>query len=114
MIHGLVAICAPGAALERRVAPVEGRGEKEDREDDKKDIGRDQRPAAIAAEAGADTETFLRGAGGDGGSAHPISLPRLRTPRRMKIAAKPRIGNMNSEVAAPSGRSPERMPSMKE
>ena len=53
------------------------------------------------------------GARGDGGGAHPISLPRLRTPRRMKIAATARIGNMNSEVAAPSGRSPERMPSMK-
>ena len=28
----------------------------------------------------------------------------------MKMAATARIGNMNSEVAAPSGRSPERMP----
>src|ERR1700686_253801 len=102
-----------GVALERRHDHVEGRDQKEDREDHQKHIGRDQRPAPIAAETGADTET-LRGAGGDGGCAHPISLPRLRTPRRMKTAANARIGNMNSDVAAPSGRSPERMPSMKE
>ena len=101
-----------GIALERGDDHVIGRNQEKDREHDEKYVRRDQRPAAIALQACADA-TLRRGAHADGGRAHPISLPRLRTPRRMKIAAIARIGNMNSDVAAPSGRSPERMPSRK-
>ena len=101
-----------GVALERRHDHVIGRHQEEDREQDQKEIGREQRPAPATPQARSSRHRFA-GRYGESGGAHPISLPRLRTPRRMKTAATARIGNMNSDVAAPSGRSPERIPSRK-
>src|SRR6185312_3510453 len=98
--------------LERGHDHVIGRDEEEDREDHQEDIGQDQRPAAVAAEARAAARQ-RPGDGGNGSCGHPTSLPRLRTSRRMKMAAMARIGNMNSDTEAPSGMSPERMPSRK-
>src|SRR6476660_2957079 len=100
-----------GIALERRYHHVIRRHQEEDREQDQEKIRRIKCPAPIAAQARALDETAPCGRGGDRGCRHPVSLPRLRTPRKMKTAAIARIGNMNSDVAAPSGRSPERMPS---
>src|SRR5690349_15163363 len=82
------------------------RSEKENREQNQKKIGRKKRPPPVALETRATGARILGNRGG-----HPISLPRLRTPRNMKTAETARIGNMNSETAAPSGRSPERIPS---
>src|SRR5262249_61381837 len=99
-----------GVGLERRHDHVIGRHEEEDREQDEEHVGRDQRPAPVAREArlGSAGRSTLR----DRRGGHPISLPRLRTPRRMKIAPIARSGNMNSDTEAPSGMSPDLMPSM--
>src|SRR3989337_1010812 len=51
-----------------------------------------------------------------GGAARPGRADHdvlRRMPRRMKNADTARMGNMNSETAAPSGTSPEAMPSSK-
>src|SRR5262249_40511546 len=87
---------------------VIGRHQEEDREQHQEHIRRDQRPAPVAGEARPATRHRRR----DGGRGHPISLPRLRTPRRMNTAAIARIGDMNSDTEAPAGRSPQRIPSM--
>src|SRR5262245_23464333 len=102
-----------GIAFERGDDHVVGRHQEKYREDDEKYVGRYQGPSSISAEAPATTAGALDGRHGDCAGAHPISLPRLRTPRRMKTAAIARIGNMNRDVAAPSGKSPDRMPSRK-
>src|SRR4029079_19633018 len=101
-----------GVTLERRHNHVIGWHQEEDRKQDQKKIGRKQRRASTAPQARSSRRCFA-GRHGESGGAHPISLPRLRTPRRMKTAAIARIGSMNSDVAAPSGRSPERIPSRK-
>jgi len=98
-----------GVGFQRRHDHVVGRREKEDREQDEEEIGGEQRPAPAAPQAGYRADARARG--DCSGRGHPISLPRLRTPRRMNTAEIARIGNMNSDTAAPSGRSPERMPS---
>ncbi len=115
MIHGIGRHMRDfGVALERRDHHVIGRHQEEDREDDQEEIGRDQRPAPVALQAGPLEKAAASRARCMWLSRHPISLPRLRTPRRMKTAAIARIGSMNSEIAEPSGRSPERMPSRNE
>src|SRR5665213_3571537 len=83
-----------GVALERRDDHVIRRQQEEDREHDQEDTGHDQSPAAIAPETGANTDP-LGGWSYGGERTHPISLPRLRTPRRMNTAAMARIGTMS-------------------
>ncbi len=100
-----------GVRLQRGHDHVVGGRQEEDREQHQKEVRGDQSPAPIAPEARADAGTRMLD--GDGVCGHAISLPRLRTPRSMNTAEMARIGNMNSDTAAPSGRSPERMPSRK-
>src|SRR6185312_6796045 len=92
---------------------VVGRHQEEDRKDHQKYVRSDQGPSAIAFQAGLP----LRSGGFRNFNSyrgHAISLPRFRTPRRMNTAAIARIGNMNNDVAAPKGKSPERIPRRKE
>src|SRR5215468_1042290 len=98
-----------GAALERGDQHVERRHQREDRKQRQEEIRPAQRPGAVAAHAAI---LDLAGRSGlvDGYAAHQASFPRLEMSRRMKTAATPRIGTMNSETLAPSGMSLPSMP----
>src|SRR6266699_5162989 len=101
-----------GVGFERGHDHVVRRRQEEDRENHQEHVGQDQRPAPAALDA---RESPARDRGDRGvcrRRRHPISLPRLRTPRRMNTAEMARIGNMNSDTEAPSGMSPDSMPSL--
>src|SRR5262249_26759252 len=101
------------AGLERGNQHVDRRHQKEDPQQPQEEIRPAQRPAAAAADAAISAPSPGPGCGGDGCRAHNISLARRWMSRRMKIAATARIGSMNSDTLAPSGRSPPSMPTRK-
>src|ERR1700751_3290838 len=95
-----------GARLERSDEHVNGRGQKENHEQDQEEIGPEKcsapaaRYAAVAGPADLAGRRFCRC------RRHcPASFPRRRTLRKMKNAAIARIGAMNSDTEAPSGMS---------
>src|SRR5437588_1081147 len=98
------------AGLERRDQHVERRHQEEDREHGEEEIGPAQRPAALAAAAAGFARARGHQCGRDGRGGHDIWLARRLMSRRMKMAATVRIGTMNSDTLAPSGRSPPSMP----
>src|ERR1700758_5542212 len=94
------------ARLQRGDEHVDGRGQKENHEQDQEEIGPEKRSApapryaAIAGSADLTGRRFCRCRR----HCH-ASFPRRRTLRRMKNAAIARIGAMNSDTDAPSGMS---------
>src|SRR6185295_16200410 len=89
---------------------VQRRHQREDREQDEKEVRPAQRPGTVAAHAAILDLSGRPSLVDHNGACHQASFPRLLMSRRMKIAAIARIGNMNSETLAPSGMSPPSMP----
>src|SRR3954453_1517407 len=98
------------AALERGDQHVERRHQREDRKQCEKKVRPPQRPSAIAPHTAIFDCAPRRGLIDYRRACHQASFPRLLTSRRIKIAAIARIGTMNSETLAPSGRSLPSMP----
>src|SRR5688572_532487 len=93
--------------LERGDQHVIRREQEEDDEQEQEEMEGQERQAAMAHAAAA--RERARRAGGNLCS-HQSRAARWRTSRRIMKAKIARIGNMNSDTAAPSGMSPLRMP----